>query len=168
MQNEQHSQEGADAGNASNSTASMPTQPGQGASGRYGALLQQVQQVSAELSEARVIIASFRTENEALAQNFERCKASLLDTRAKYQRAASELLSATERQVATDARHESFREEVTRASSFFDEFFFWPETFHGIRAHNACLILCKNIPFDNIHNLSRSFTSLCPFVSMYG
>jgi hypothetical protein len=71
-----------------------------------------VQQVSAELSEARVIIASFRAENEALAQNFETCKATLLDTRAKYQRAASELLEATERQVATDARHEAFREEV--------------------------------------------------------
>jgi len=112
MQNEQPSQEGVDAGNASNSTTSMPTQPGLGASGRYGALLQQVQQVSAELSEARVIIASFRTENEALAQNFETCKATLLETRSKYQRAASELLSATERQVATDARHESFREEV--------------------------------------------------------
>jgi chromosome segregation ATPase len=113
MQNEASSHEGVDASGASASTASAPTQGGQGlVGGRYGALLQQVQQVSAELSEARVIIASFRAENEALAQNFETCKATLLDTRAKYQRAASELLEATERQVATDARHEAFREEV--------------------------------------------------------
>jgi hypothetical protein len=67
--------------------------------GRYTLLLNQVQQVSAELQEARLLIASFKRENEELIGNFETCKGQLIDTRDKYQRCQAELLEATERQV---------------------------------------------------------------------
>jgi len=71
-----------------------------------------VQQVNSELQEARLLIATFKRENEELIGNFETCKRQLIDTRTNYQRCQSELLEATERQVHTDAKAEAFREEV--------------------------------------------------------
>ena len=76
-------------------------------------LLQQVQQVSSELQEARVLIATFKAENEALESNFETLKEQLVDTRKKYNVCKEELLEASERALANDQKHEAFREEVT-------------------------------------------------------
>lgn len=83
--------------------------------GRYGALLQQVQQVTMELQEARVLIASFQRENEELVSNFDACSRELMSVKAAFEEARQDATTAAEREIDLIERHESFREQVRLA-----------------------------------------------------
>jgi hypothetical protein len=61
----------------------MHTGAQSGGPGRYHILLDQVHIVNNELQAAKVLIASFKKENEELVKNFDTCKQQLLETRQK-------------------------------------------------------------------------------------